>query len=158
MSRKAKMSAKVRAKHHGRRVRQLEKFAKTGKGAVKVGLPKGGANPYPDGTSVIDVGVWNEFGTETIPERSFLRAGIREGAPAYRRLNRRNLIKMREGEKTSDQAMGELGLKAAGDVQEMVLDVKQPPNAPRTIARKGSENPLIDTGHLRQSITHEVIK
>ena len=54
--------------------------------------------------------------------------------------------------------MGELGLKAAVDVQEKVLDVKQPPNAPRTIARKGSANPLIDTGHLRQSITHEVIK
>jgi len=29
-----------------------------------------------------------------------------------------------------------------------------PPNAPSTIARKGSDKPLIDTGELRRSITH----
>lgn len=29
-----------------------------------------------------------------------------------------------------------------------------PPNAPMTIAKKGSDRPLIDTGELRRSITH----
>ena len=32
------------------------------------------------------------------------------------------------------------------------------PNKPATIKRKGSSRPLIDTGHLRQSITSKVVK
>ena len=31
-----------------------------------------------------------------------------------------------------------------------------PPNSPRTIAKKGSDVPLIDTGELRKSITHVI--
>jgi hypothetical protein len=31
-----------------------------------------------------------------------------------------------------------------------------PPNAPSTIARKGSDRPLIDTGQLRRAITYVV--
>ena len=31
-----------------------------------------------------------------------------------------------------------------------------PPNSPRTIAQKGSDSPLIDTGEMRKAITHVV--
>jgi hypothetical protein len=31
-----------------------------------------------------------------------------------------------------------------------------PPNSPKTIAKKGSDSPLIDTGEMRKSITHVV--
>lgn len=155
MSAKAKATATMRAKHHGRKVDALVK-AMSGKASVKVGLPAGEANPYPDGTSVISVGVWNEFGTEFIPPRPFLRTGIEEGKGGYRKLNRANLKAMQHGEKTAEQAMGELGLLAQGDVQAMIVAVTEPPNAPSTIARKGSKSPLEDTGHLKQSITFEV--
>jgi len=37
-----------------------------------------------DGTSVLDVALWNEFGTATIPERSFIRAWFDEAEPALR--------------------------------------------------------------------------
>ena len=40
---------------------------------VEIGLLDS-AKPYPDGTSVIDVGMWNEFGTIHIPARSWLRS------------------------------------------------------------------------------------
>ena len=150
------MTAKIRAKQRSKAVRALRRIP-GGVHRVKVGLT-GGANPYPDGTSVIDVGILNEFGAAGVPERSFLRAGIREGKPEYRKMNRRNLKAITRGDKTAKQALGELGLKAQGDVQEMIAEVSTPPNAPATIARKGSANPLVDTGHMRQSITHEVIK
>ena len=123
-----------------------------------MGLPAGGANAYPDGTPVISVGVWNEFGTERIPERSFLRAGIREGTQGYKALNRVNLRLLQAGKKSAREAMGELGLLAQGDVQAKINDVSEPPNADSTVAIKGSSNPLVDTGHLKQSITFEVVE
>ena len=49
-----------------------------------------------------------------------------------------------------------LGEKVVADVQRKIVALKDPPNAPSTIAKKGSANPLIDTGRLRQSIDFEV--
>mgnify|MGYP000737125208 CR=1 FL=1 len=43
--------------------------------------------------------------------------------------------------------------------RKKVIDIKQPPNHPVTIARKKSDNPLINTGQMVNSLTHvEVIK
>ena len=33
---------------------------------------------------------------------------------------------------------------------------KWPPNSPKTIAKKGSDSPLIDTGEMRKAITHVI--
>jgi len=156
LSRKPKITGRVKAKHQMRNVRALRRVSLGGSGGVKVGVPAGGANPYPDGTDVIDVAVANEFGTETIPERSFLRSAIRENKGAYKKLNRKHLKKIRK--MTAEKALELLGTEAAGHVADKVNDVSTPPNAPSTRDRKGSENPLVDTGHLKQSITHEVIK
>ena len=50
----------------------------------------------------------------------------------------------------------QLGAMAVGEVQKYVTELDTPPNAPSTIRQKGSSNPLINTGALRQSITYEV--
>ena len=122
---------------------------------VKVGLPKGSL-PYPDGTSVINVGLWNEFGTRTIPERSFLRTGIRNNLAKYRRINRANRRKILIGSLTTEKALNQLGAIATGDVKENITAISKPPNKPSTIRGKQSSNPLINTGHMRAQITYEV--
>lgn len=123
---------------------------------VKVGLPKG-SNDYPDGTSVINVGLWNEFGTKHIPERSFMRSSVKENAPKYKKFNKRALLKIQEAGSTPKVELGKLGVVASGDMVEQINTIGSPPNALSTINKKGSSNPLVDTGHLKQSITHEVI-
>ena len=45
-----------------------------GKLEVAVGIQEG--EKYPDGTSVLDVAMWNELGTETIPSRPFIRDSV----------------------------------------------------------------------------------
>lgn len=55
-----------------------------------------------------------------------------------------------------EQALDRIGAIAAGGVQEYMTDLKTPPNAPSTIAQKKSDNPLIDTGALRQSVTWKI--
>lgn len=50
------------------------------------------------------------------------------------------------------------GMVGVNSVMEKFTDGSLAPNAPSTIARKGSSTPLIDTGALRQSITYVVRK
>jgi hypothetical protein len=83
---------------------------------------------------------------------------MRDHKGEYKARNRKSLKAIREGRLTAEQAIERLGSEAAGDVAERVREVDTPPNTPETIRKKGSANPLIDSGHLRQSITHEVIK
>ena len=49
-----------------------------------------------------------------------------------------------------------IGAYAADVIQQRIVDLKDPPNSPITILLKGSSNPLIDQGHMRQSVTWEV--
>lgn len=134
--------------------------AKAGSGyKVKVGLPKG-TGSYPDGTPVILVGIVHEFGTAdgTIPERSFLRSAMTKHIREHRKLGRDLARTVTLGTRKPEIALGLLGARAAANVKQMIVILSQPPNTAATIARKGSSNPLVDTGLLGQSITWEVLR
>lgn len=57
-----------------------------------------------------------------------------------------------------EQALDILGNQAEGHMKETVGQGKFKPNSPKTIKRKGSAKPLIDTGLMRESITYKVNK
>jgi len=134
-------------------IKKLEKIAKSLKGhdSVKVGLPKG-SNNYPDGTSVIMVGAVHEFGSpsKNIPQRSFLRSTVSDKSRSYKGMFKKLTISIIKGKITKKEALGLVGLRVQTDVKEKITDIKDPPLKYR------NGNPLIDTGHLRQSITYEV--
>lgn len=139
-----------------KRANDLKKIAKSPT-SVLVGLPSG-SNAYPDGTSVILVGATHEFGSESnnIPERSFLRSTVHNNRRKYKALIKKLAIKIVNGSMNAKVALNLLGTQVASDVRDTITDIKIPPNKAGTIASKGSSNPLIDTGHLRQSITYEI--
>ena len=62
----------------------------------------------------------------------------------------------RSGWSVDDRLANQVGAYAAGEVQERITDLREPPNAPRTIEAKGSDNPLIDTGFMQRSVSWEV--
>jgi len=156
MSAKSKTKIKKSPKMVTQRLDEVKKKLK-GPKAVRVGLPKG-ANPYPDGpsgtngTSVIMVGFVHEFGSPAkgIPQRSFLRSSIKQNRRKYKKMIRKLADKILQGKIDMKKAMQLLGSEAAGDVQERITEISTPPLK----YRKG--NPLVDSGHLRQSITYEV--
>ena len=45
---------------------------------------------------------------------------------------------------------------AVNEFKKTIKTLNSPPNKPSTVKNKGSSNPLIDTGLLRQSITYQV--
>jgi len=104
------------------------------------------------------IAAWNEFGTEDghVPERSFLRATIDERAKDIRAVQRKALKAVVSGKMDARQGLGVIGEFVKGAVQQKIVSNVPPPNAPSTIALKGSSMPLVDTGQLRQSITYTV--
>ena len=133
---------------------------------VLAGVPRDTA-PYPDGTSTALVASVHEFGSPSrnIPERSYLRSTFAENQEKYIGMARRGLQSIVDaigaGEtprRSLPQIAGLIGLQVVGDVQEKIEELKDPPLRPETIDRRvnQSDNPLVDTGHLMQSIRHEV--
>lgn len=136
---------------HGRGLRELA--ARLASQRVLVGVPRGAAEQ--DGTQMWQVAAASEFGVpeKNIPERSFLRAGLRKYLPEFARVARLGMTAVVRGAIGEGIALGQLGAVAAGWVKRYIAEGSFAPNVPRTIARKGSDRPLIDTGSLRQSIT-----
>lgn len=87
-----------------------------------------------------------------IPARPWLDVGVATGNVRYMKIIEDGVNK----EEPMNVTMGKIGVEAVGFTQKYMTELKSPPNSPYTIAKKGSDNPLIDTGLLRQSITFKV--
>jgi len=120
---------------------------------IQVGFQ--GDQTYEDGTSLAEVAAFNEFGTSNIPERPFMRQSFEnhenELQAACDIVNRA----LASGGNT-DQALNQLGVAVKALVQEEIVNGDFAPNAESTIKRKGSERPLVDTGHMRQSVNYVI--
>lgn len=130
---------------------------------ILVGVPEGAgsyaAENGKQALTIATIAAVNEFGTADghIPARPFLGPAIEEGAPKFVRVIELGLPKVLAGEQPMSWLMHRVGNIAKSEVQQKITDVKTPPNARSTIARKGSDNPLIDTGALRNSIDYLII-
>jgi len=126
-------------------------------GVPTVAVGVRGGQTTPDGTDLVTIAAANEFGTADghVPERSFLRSTADEQRPKYATMLGKAIDAVLDGD-SPDPALHRLGAVAVGDVQRKMRAIKQPPNAPSTVAQKGADNPLIDTGRLRQSIEYEI--
>lgn len=153
--------AKVQDIDRGYR-RLLQEFGKLGESQVLVGIRSEAGGEVPEGSdlNLAQIAAVNEFGSvdppDRPPERSFLRSTMDNNAKAYADMVGDVVGKAIDGRQSLDKGLGLLGARAVGDVQQTMRNLDTPPNAPSTIARKGSDNPLIDTGRLRQSIDWEV--
>lgn len=111
---------------------------------------------FPDGTDshVLTKAYSNNYGTDTIPPRPFMSNAFRR-REMYRLISKYHGFLMR-GTMTPEQVGELIGIGAQGIIMEEITVLRDPPNAQSTIDRKGSSNPLIDTGNMRQSVTYKV--
>ncbi|QGH75045.1 hypothetical protein RostovM3_00035 [Vibrio phage Rostov M3] len=49
-----------------------------------------------------------------------------------------------------------MGVVAVAGVQNYIDELRSPANAPSTVERKGADNPLVDTGEMKQSVTYNI--
>jgi hypothetical protein len=122
-------------------------------GTLRVGFLEGAT--YPDGTPVAMVAAIQNFGAPAmgIPPRPFFSNMIAEKSanwgPQLARILHNNGNDV-------DKSLELMGLGIGGQLVQAINDMNDPPLAPATIAGKGFEKPLIDTGHMRQSVDYEI--
>lgn len=151
------MSVHVLKDTEGRGLMALSQRLKKLNKRVLIGVPVG-APAEADGASMALVAAVTEFGNpaKNQPERPFLRAGLRENFYRITRLNTSTLRMVAEDQMTAATALELLGAEAVGGVKKYMAGPHFAANAPSTIAKKGSSQPTIDTGALRQAITFVV--
>lgn len=127
---------------------------------TKVGVQQGTKHKGEDGISdLVIIAAVNEFGTFRIPSRPALRQAIDGNEAKINSFTAELYGKMLDGKISERRALGLLGEYVTNLMKESITRLSEPPNAQSTKDKKGSSNPLIDTGQYRNSITHvEVIK
>lgn len=91
-----------------------------------------------------------------IPERSFLRTGSDLHEDDIRQLTQSLIESVVNGDKTPEEFFMMVGDELKGKIQEHAIDLNSPVNHPFTAERKGSSNPLVDTGNLIGSMEVKV--
>ena len=136
----------------------FEEIEKLVKMQVRVGYQQGKNFHEEEGKKVdiLDVAMFNELGTSRIPSRPFMRDSVDDNAESITKFCQAQLKGIANGSKDAETVMKAIGAMQVGLVQKTIVEGNFTPNAPRTIAKKGSDKPLIDTGLMRQSV-HYVI-
>ena len=125
------------------------------KGAVRIGFLEGAT--YPDGKSVAFVAAMNEFGHRAgsgyVPPRPFFRNMIAEHKDEWPNA----LVQLlHETEYDVELTLDLFGAGVAGQLRASITSFVSPPLAASTVARKGFAKPLVNTGHMLNSVDHEV--
>lgn len=103
---------------------------------------------------VAQVAFWNEFGTKRAPPRPFIRDMIESKSPRW---GNALGLQLRATDYDAEAAMLRMGEGIQGQMVKSIVDFKDPPNAPYTVARKGFNKPLIDSGVMQRSVDYQVI-
>jgi hypothetical protein len=119
---------------------------------ARVGFQHGEETDEDSGADLADVAMWNELGTAHAPPRPFLRQSVDNNVSQIKAMCSIQLQAIARGEKNAREALETLGVLQKGFVQDEIRNGDFTPNAPSTIRKKGSSKPLIDSGHMRQSV------
>jgi hypothetical protein len=126
---------------------------------VKLGALPGA---YENGEKISDVLAYNHYGTETIPPRPVLRMGaervsakfVKERLKAYMTNTLRN---PRDAKRLETVFLQDLGRQAVAESKRIIESGGElQHNAPATVAKKGFNKPLYETGVLEKHLSYEV--
>jgi hypothetical protein len=126
---------------------------------VKLGALPG---TYENGEKISDVLAYNHFGTETIPPRPVLRMAaerlsakfVKERLQAYMTNVRRNPKDAKRLETVFLQDLGRQSITEAKKIIDSGGELQH--NAPATVAKKGFNKPLFESGELQKKLSYEV--
>ena len=122
---------------------------------VCVGLQAGDGS-YANGADIVEIASYNEFGTSDIPARPFMKQSWENHeAELQAACEEANSVILNGG--SAEEACNLIGAVGVGLIQEEIVSGGFAPNAPSTVRKKGSAQPLIDTGQMRQSI-HYIVR
>jgi hypothetical protein len=121
---------------------------------------------HPSGVPTAQVAAWNEeghmnggiFAGTVTPARPFIRTGFMPHS--------KNIVKTYYGD-INDVAMGRttwtkfyktVGEQLVKIMQETIFKWETPANSTTTIALKGFNNPLVETGYMQNSVKYKIVR
>lgn len=159
------VSAAIEEKNPNAFKKFFEKIQKVSKKGVVAGFPKGQLNtphyepdkPGEKGLSIIDVAIRNNFGIG-VPQRDFMTPASKKWQKFFNESLDKLRNELEKEEVDIDKFLNIMGQKGADIISQEIIALKTPPNSPITIARKGSSNPLVDSGDMSRSTTWQIRK
>lgn len=91
-----------------------------------------------------------------IPPRAFMRKTVDNHQKEWVDKFKNDLVKVFDGKMTLEKAMDKLGAIIQGDLKETISTFSEPANSPMTIAMKGFNAPLRNTGVMLDTVDYEV--
>lgn len=137
--------------------RKIERAARVlARREVRVGIRAGAASN--EGVAIVDIAAIQEFGSESVPSRPFIRRTADMAQPDLSNFARRQVGSMLDGVYSAEVVLERLG---SWYVQRMQATIHGGnayfvPNAPSTIAQKKSSQVLIDNADMLRAIDFEV--
>lgn len=119
---------------------------------VAVGLLQGDKDG--EGVQIAEYAAYNEFGTDVIPSRPFMRTAFDENRGDIQADIDRQSARLTSGQVSAQTALTIIGQKHASRIQNTITGRDFLPRlSPETVRRKhGSEKTLIDTGALVNAV------
>jgi hypothetical protein len=139
-------------RHFFKQIEELKKLQ------VRVGYQQG-KTKSDEGVDMVDIAMWNELGTARSPARPFIRNSADMNKNMIEKICAEQLQKIGHGG-TAEQALNAIGSIQKGLIQDTISKSKSwaKPNADRTVEeKKGSDQPLVDTGRLMQSVDYVIV-
>ena len=110
--------------------------------------------PYP---SIIDVAIKNNFGIG-VPRRDFMAAAAKKWQQSWIEKLEKIQDAMEKAHIDVDKFLDTMGIEGAHFISNTIRDWTTPPNSAFTIALTGANNPLVDSGDMKNAPRHEIRK
>ena len=121
---------------------------------IKIGIAADGGT-YKDGTKIVEVGRWHEYGLGDNPRRSFLREPMIQKQATIQKHIKEGWVNILSGKSTAIKELGKLGT-VGQEISKGAFATggygKWEKLKPQTIKAKGSSEILIDEAKLLNSI------
>lgn len=148
----------IRTEHNGGLKGFLERFKEIGKPKVYIGVPASKNGMHEGGINMATLLAIHVLGAPSrgIPQRDPLRPPLIANAQRYSDLLALGLRNALSDGTDPKLVYEKIGIVATNDVYDYFVTGNFKPLNQKTIDRKGSSKPLIDSEELRGSITYEV--
>lgn len=121
---------------------------------IKIGIAAD-VGTYKDGTKIVEVGRWHEYGLGDNPRRSFLREPMIQKQATIQKHIKEGWVNILSGKSTAIKELGKLGI-VGEEISKGAFATggygKWEKLKPQTIKAKGSSEILIDEAKLLNSI------
>lgn len=143
------MATRIVDKGYNRIMREMNRAWRR---EAAVGILTGSKND--DGANIAEYAAYNEYGTDEVPSRPFMRTAFDENIAETHKDFARETALLTTGQKTAHQCLLTVGLKHAARIQNTITGRDFLPKlSQQTIdAKKGSTKTLVDTGAMVNAV------